>query len=304
MEIQKLDSLSIGTLKTAPEGPIQPQEWVLVAIGAAAGAFFVAPMWTILGLVCIGPAILLKKYSSHFSIENQKRIDRVCASAAEIFFLIEMGIKAALAKLHLIPLERVQEGGRPILLVHGYLNTAAAWSHYLDALPQKKLGSVYTIELGHPFLPLSEYAQKVQEKADEILQETGQNELVLIGHSMGGIVSSLYAAKLAETGKVSHLFTIGSPLNGCPFAEIAGIGPNGREMRPGSPLLAEIREGLEAKKNAIRMFHVASDADTLVPPDSALAGPGKKFFVTDLSHTELLSSKKVSDWISEQLTSG
>ncbi len=288
-------------IETPPERPIQTQEWVLVAAGAAAMAIFVAPLWAAAGLACLGPALLLKKYSSRFSEENQKRIDKIFACVTEIFHLLKMGIHSALAKLHLIPLEKVQKGGRPILLVHGYLNNASAWTHYLKVLPEKDLGSVYTIELGHPFLPLSEYAQKVKEKADEIREQTGQDGLILIGHSMGGVVSSLYATKLAEEGRVTHLVTIGSPLNGCPFANIAGIGPNGREMRPSSHLLAEIRQGLEAKKDAIQMFHVGSDADTLVPADSALAGPGIKFRVTDLSHTELLTSKKVSDWVSTQL---
>lgn len=289
-------------IETPPEGPIRPQEWVLVAVGVAATAILVAPLWAAAALALLGPALLLKKYAPRFSEENQRRIDKVFACVTEIFHLIKMGIHSALAKVHLIPLEKVQKGGRPILLVHGYLNNASAWTHYLKVLPEKKLGSVYTIELGHPFLPLSEYAQKVKKKADEIRKETGQDGLVLIGHSMGGVVSSLYATKLAEEGRVTHLVTIGSPLNGCPFAEIAGLGPNGREMRPGSPLLAEIREGLEGKKNAIQMFHIGSDADTLVPADSALTGPGKKLRVTDLSHTELLTSKKVSDWVSVQLT--
>src|SRR5690606_4003673 len=145
---------------------------------------------------------------------------------------------------------------RPILLVHGYLNNSSAWSHYLDVLPKQGLGPVYAIDLGHPFLPLSAYAHKVKEKAEEIRKQTGRGDLVLIGHSMGGIVSSLYAAKLAEKGSVTDLFTIGSPLSGAPMAAMAGIGPNGREMREGSPLLAEIRQGLEANQNAFRIYHI------------------------------------------------
>src|SRR5690606_32817974 len=124
---------------------------------------------------------------------------------------------------------------------------------------------------------------------------------ILIGHSMGGVVSSLYATKLAPEGSVTDVFTLGSPLNGAPMANLAGMGPNGREMRPGSPLLAEIREGIERKKGSIRFYHVGSDADTLVPADSALAGSGLKFRITDLGHTHLLTSKKVSDWVSDQL---
>ncbi len=292
---------SYRTIETAPEEPIQPKEWALVAVGITALALLIAPIWAAAGLICLGPALLIKKYAPHFSEQNQRRFNKFFAYISEIFLLIEVGLKSALTALHIIPLEKVKEGGRPILLVHGFLNNPAAWTHYLDVFPKKDLGSVYTINLGHPFLPLSEYAQKVKEKAEEIRKQTGRSDLILIGHSMGGVVCALYAAKLAKEGTVTDLFTIGSPLSGCPMAKIASLGPNTREMRPGAPLLSEIRQGLEAKKQAIRFYHIGSDSDTLVPADSALSGCGKKLRVPDLSHSELLSSKIVSDWISTQI---
>lgn len=189
--------------------------------------------------------------------------------------------------------------GCPILLVHGYLNDSRVWRYFIRNLTG--LGPVYTIDLGHPFKSIKEYAEKVKAKALEIEKATGRKELILIGHSMGGLVSAWYAMRLAEPGKVTHVITIASPLSGTPVARIA-IGPNGREMERNSALIQELQQAI-AQNDQIHFYHIASQSDLLVVPGiSALLGKSDRhLIIEDLGHASMLYSKRVCDQISEWL---
>lgn len=293
--------IDLGSLtQTPPEGPMRAGEWLQAAVEISLLILVVLPTWTLLGLVLIGPALLLKKYSGEFSEANQKRIDRLYAFATEIFEILSSG--ANYFSAYTKPIENVEQKGKPILLVHGYLHNASGWKRMLKRLSKQGIGPIYTINLGHPFLPLTEYAKRVEAKAKEIRRASGRDDLILIGHSMGGVVSSLYATRLAKEGSVTDVFTLGSPLSGSRLARQFGVGPSGREMRPDSPLLAEIRNSIQAKPN-IRFYHAGSDADLLVSADSALSGSGKQLRVTDLGHMGLLTSEKITDWIANELRS-
>ena len=192
--------------------------------------------------------------------------------------------------------------GRPILLIHGYLHDSSAWVYHKRQLRKEGFGPIYVLNLGHPFRSIRHYAEKVKMKAEQIERETNRSDLILIGHSMGGLVSSWYAMRLAPPGKVTDVITIGSPLAGTYVAKI-GIGPPAREMERDSELLEELREKI--KKSAhTRFFHIATKTDQLVIPySSALVGGHleRQYLLEDVGHVTLLFSprvaKKISDWL-------
>lgn len=289
-----------AAIETPPEEPMRAGEWLQAAVEITLLFLVVLPLWALIGLVSIAPALLLKKCSSAFSEANQERIDRLYAFSTEIFEILSSG--ANYFSAYCKPIENVEQKGKPILLVHGYLHNASGWTRMLKRLSGQGIGPIYTINLGHPFLPLTEYAKRVEAKAKEIRRATGRDDLVLVGHSMGGVVSSLYATKLAKGGSVTDVFTLGSPLSGSRLASMLGVGPSGREMRPEAPLLAEIRSSMMANQT-IRFYHAGSSADLLVSADSALSGSGKQLRVTDLGHMGLLTSEKITDWIAGVLRS-
>lgn len=205
------------------------------------------------------------------------------------------------AFLRFIPTKSKAQGkGRPILLVHGYMNHSSVWVLFKKQMESLGFGPIYTINLGHPFRSIRVYADKVKLKVEEIAKETGRRDIVLIGHSMGGLVSSFYAGILAPLNTVADVITIGSPLNGTPVARI-GIGPNAREMQPNSTLLKEMREAISRRKD-IRFFHMATKSDQLVIPGaSAVIPENQSFIFEDLGHASLLYSRRASDQIAEWL---
>ena len=194
------------------------------------------------------------------------------------------------------------ETGRPILLIHGYIQNASNWIYIKRFLSQKGLGPIYTLNLLPPFRSIRDFGDLVAQKAKEIAEETGSKELTLIGHSMGGLVSLWYAMKIASPGTVRQVITIGSPIAGTHLAKIA-IGPNGREMERGSEFVQELGKEL-GKNSQIPLYHIGSKIDQItVPYSSSITGhhPEREYLVDDLGHMTLLVSSRVARKIEEWL---
>lgn len=208
------------------------------------------------------------------------------------------------AAMRFIPTKEIIQGkGRPILLIHGYMNHSSVWRVSKKRLETVGLGPIYTINLGHPFQSIRQYAEKVKGKVENIANETGRKDLILIGHSMGGLVGSWYASKLASRGTVTDVITIGTPLFGTWIAHI-GLGPNAREMQPNSQFLKELHTALRDSKE-IRFHHLATKSDYLVVPgNSAFMPQNNHFIFEDLGHASLLYSRRVTDKIAQWLEPG
>jgi triacylglycerol lipase len=190
---------------------------------------------------------------------------------------------------------------RPILLVHGYLNSGFVWDFHKNRLARAGIGPIYTIDLGYPFHSIRTYAEKVRDKAQQIAKETGRNDLTLIGHSMGGLVSYYYATHMAQ-GSVSEVITIASPLRGTHVAKI-GLGQCAREMQIGSEFIQELQNAA-AHSPHIRFYNIATQTDELVVPYTSSifqSEPHRQFFIEDVGHASLLFSERVSDQLCKWL---
>lgn len=201
--------------------------------------------------------------------------------------------------LRLIPFRVLTRGaGRPILLIHGYVNHGSVWAPLKRQLEALHLGPIFTVNLGHPFRSIREYAEKVKQRAAEIALETGRSDLILIGHSMGGLVASWYATQLAAPQTVTDVITIASPLAGTHIARI-GFGQNAREMEPDSPFIQELQAAI-GQNTEIRFYHIATKTDQLVVPYvSAVIAKNDHFIFNDIGHASLIFSKKVAHKIHE-----
>ncbi|MDP1607922.1 MAG: alpha/beta fold hydrolase [Chlamydiales bacterium] len=193
---------------------------------------------------------------------------------------------------------RPENTERPILLVHGYLHNASAWLYLTHRLAKEGFGSTYAINLWPPFCSIERYVELVKDRVKKIQEETGRQDVLLIGHSMGGLVVSQAALDLS----LSQAITLGSPLRGTPVAYI-GLGKNAKQMHPGSLFTTQLQQKLLNNKT-VRFLHVGSKADGVVPEKYALPEPSalaEQFSVADLGHMSLLYSpriaRKILDWV-------
>ncbi|PIS02757.1 MAG: hypothetical protein COT85_01625 [Chlamydiae bacterium CG10_big_fil_rev_8_21_14_0_10_42_34] len=204
--------------------------------------------------------------------------------------------------LRFCPLKESHVGDKqPILLVHGYGDHKNVWVVQKKRLENLGLGPIYTIDFGNPFRSIHHYAEKLKDKVEFIAKETNRSDLTLIGHSMGGLVCSLYATKLAPGNTVTDLITIASPLLGTPLAKIA-IGDDAREMEPDSDFIKNLRQAMQENRST-RFYHIATKCDQIViPGDTAATLDHEHVIYKDLGHVSLLYSGRVAKQIHKWLT--
>jgi len=291
-------------MQVVKEGWFSFSTLLLIGLTVLMGAVYVfIPLFSAGLVIAIIAGILfllrlLNRAAENFPDPLAKWVHCIHATVFECFSFVLV--------LCFIPL-RLKNGrktgqGRPILLVHGYLNNNFVWVLHKYYLEKAGLGPIYTITLKNPITSIRAYANQVQIKADEIAKKTGRDDLILVGHSMGGLVSALYACTLAPKGKVTDVITISSPFKGTPVAYI-GLGRNAREMWPNSELSKEIRTAI-SQNTQIRFYHTAVVWDELVVPGtSALLGDraDRQMVLEDIAHISTLFSRRITrkiyDWI-------
>ncbi len=197
-----------------------------------------------------------------------------------------------------IPLKITSFKRTPILLIHGYLNEHCVWAYHARKLIGAKMGPIYMIDLKEPFRSIHDHVDVVARKVDEIKKETGCQKVILIGHSMGGIISALYALQVAPPGTVTEVITIASPLKGTYMANL-GIGKCAYDMHIHSPLVDELAALMDTN-HLIRFYHLATLNDLLVIPASSawINGPlHQTYILSGIGHVGMLFSPRVAKQI-------
>lgn len=194
--------------------------------------------------------------------------------------------------------------GIPILLVHGYLQNQTDWLWFKNRLQKNPdIGPIYSFNLYGPFDSIAKYAEKLKSEIADIKAETGQDKIILIGHSMGGLVSSYYSEFLAKPGEIAKVITLGSPFQGTRLAAL-GYGENVKEMSPASSFLQHLTSRIQ--HSSIDYHYVASQIDNMIVPWQAAipahnTSANHQLILQDHGHLRLLISprvvKQVADWI-------
>ncbi|KPK32564.1 MAG: hypothetical protein AMS24_03905 [Chlamydiae bacterium SM23_39] len=187
---------------------------------------------------------------------------------------------------------------KAIFLVHGYFNNSNIWAFFGNYLNKKGLGPIYTVNLGSPFHSIEEYVKKLKE---EIEKKKGLKEIILIGHSMGGLISWYLALKENIKVKITDIISIGVPFEGTKTA-ILGFGECAKQMRYKSNFTISLKKDI-LKENKIRTFNIATTLDQVVIPyQSAILDKKPSFLVEDLGHASMLFSKKIVEKVFIWLT--
>ena len=184
--------------------------------------------------------------------------------------------------------DRLTPSPLPLLLVHGYGCSRGIWRVQRTRL--EAAGHVVaTVTLTPPFGHLDDMVPLLAKRIDEVLAATGAAQLVLIGHSMGGLVCRDYLA-LAGGGKVAQLITLATPHHGSQLATIA-LGDNAREMEPGSGWL----QRFAAVPLCVPGISVRTSHDNFVLPQSRQLMAGMEDIeLAALGHLSLIYSRRTT----------
>lgn len=195
----------------------------------------------------------------------------------------------------------------PVLFVHGYLHNQTAWFWFTRHLQKKpNLGPLYSINLFPPIASLSELAEQLKDKINDIQVETGSSQVILVGHSLGGIVSSYYCEYLARSKEVAMIITLGSPFKGTRLAAL-GLGQSAKELCPHSPFLSELSKKIE--QSEVPYYSIASKIDNIIIPwQSGLlsdeSATRTQLVLEDYGHLRLLISPLVINQVAEWISTG
>ena len=115
-----------------------------------------------------------------------------------------------------------------VLLVHGYGCNSGYW-HFMSRALRRAGISHHAIDLEPVLAGIDQFVPALHERIEEICRRTGHEKLVIVGHSMGGLVARAY---LRDHGanRVARVITLGTPHSGTGLARF-GAGRNSRQMR-------------------------------------------------------------------------
>ncbi len=115
---------------------------------------------------------------------------------------------------------------------------------------------------------------------------------VLIGFSMGGLVSRVYLQDLGGAGRCDALVTISTPHHGTEMAKLH-YGQGAAEMRPGSVFLAELERGQDRLgEMPVVSYRTPFDA-VIVPAESSIWERADNVEIRCPLHPLMTSSRKV-----------
>ncbi|HXX85533.1 MAG TPA: alpha/beta fold hydrolase [Casimicrobiaceae bacterium] len=181
---------------------------------------------------------------------------------------------------------------RPVLLIHGVLVNDGVWFWFRRRLQRLGIGPIYSLNYGPPHASIERFAQQLNAKIRAVCAATGATQVVLIGHSMGGLVARAYLRRCGG-GQVQRLITIGTPHHGSILAwSFPGIGL--AQMHPGSAWLAKLNEA-EDGPPPVPITSIWSRHDSMVIPQaSATLAGGENIAIVGVGHNALLSDESVA----------
>ena len=183
-----------------------------------------------------------------------------------------------------------REGGRlPVLLAHGYQCNRGFWVSLRGRL-ERAGWQVATISLDPVFNDIDGYAEQLSRRIDEVCAAAGTEQLILVGHSMGGLASRAYLRRFGNA-RVAKLVTIGSPHRGSQLAKL-GLGENGRQMIPGSAWLAGLNAPGAVPLPPTVSIYSCQD-NYVMPQDSSVLEGAKTVPVAGIGHLEMAFSVEI-----------
>ncbi|MFM8319476.1 MAG: esterase/lipase family protein [Chloroflexota bacterium] len=186
---------------------------------------------------------------------------------------------------------------RPVVLVHGFVSSAATWEQYTRAggflaglgLPAYAVGDgrvpgvLNTGSLDAPLQPTNSLLQNAAVLGEYIAgvkQQTGAQMVDLLGHSMGGMISRVYLDRVMPVGErdVAQLIMLGSPALGSDCSVLpAALGwylPASLEIR--SSYARGVLNPTFTRRHGVGFFAAAgvSLADPLASPCAGVPSDG------------------------------
>ena len=180
-----------------------------------------------------------------------------------------------------------------VVLVHGLLCNRAVWNPWMRKLRARNIAFV-AVDLEPVFGSIDHYPALIENAVRAVEAATGAAP-VLVGHSMGGLAVRRWLSTQPSKARVRRIITVGTPHHGTWLARF-GRSESGRQMRVGSPWLADLaeHEQVGSRQHLFTCFY--SHCDNIVFPPSTATLPGAdNRHVPGSAHVQMLFRPEVFD---------
>lgn len=188
--------------------------------------------------------------------------------------------------------------GLPVLLIHGYGCNGGYWRQLSARLRAAGI-SHYAIDLEPPTAGIDDYVPQVQAASERLRAATGADSMVIVAHSMGGLVARAWLRRHGDA-HLARLITLGTPHHGTALAQL-GMGLNARQMRRDEHWLPALSEAETAARRAA-ITSIFSHHDNIVAPQESCRLPGaRNVEFGGVGHVELGRSALVLDVVMAEI---
>ncbi len=193
--------------------------------------------------------------------------------------------------------------GTPVVLVHGLYHNASAWLVMRRRLKKAGYGNLHTYQYNSFTKDFDTAVDGLAEKLDQLLGTRPDGKVVLIGHSLGGLVCRRVAGDPKYNQRVACMVALGSPHRG---SELAWFGGNrmARDLIPGRRIPRMVEEVPDPACPKLAIYSLVDDFVFPLP----MLQPGRPGWqervCSPMGHVWMLYSREVADMVIEFLRAG
>ena len=186
--------------------------------------------------------------------------------------------------------DRGDDGCPPVVLVHGLGGNRGAWLPLRLFLKMNGHRRVYAF--GYEEGTIEEHAQRLRDFIDAVRRATGEAQVDLVCHSLGGLISRYVIQRLDRADAVRNLITVATPNRGTYAAQYANT-PVTIALRPDSDFMRDLNGKRNGNRPA-RFVAIYSDRDMYIVPHDRMTHPdAENVFIPNISHSQYLVSPAV-----------
>ena len=181
----------------------------------------------------------------------------------------------------------VDDGHPPLIFVHGLGGNRGNFllmAGYFRFMGRRRSYKIHF----DPGQSMDDMATALASFVRQVKKATGQSQVEIVAHSLGGVVARLAVNELRIAPSVKTLITLGSPHHGTYAARYANTDTT-RNLRPDSDMIARLNtKPLPKHIRGISFF--SSNDVFILPADSAVAEGTEAIDMTPFTHYSYLFS--------------
>ena len=201
----------------------------------------------------------------------------------------------------------------PVLMLHGYGCNCGYWAGLTPLLDAAGISHA-TLDLEPVTGDIDDYVPAVQSACEALCREAGAPKLIIVAHSMGGLVARAWL-RAHGVARVARVITLGTPHHGTSLAGF-GVGRNAAQMRRArarthaggdegegleNPWLGALAAGESAGTRAL-ITSIYSHHDNIVSPQtSSLLEGARNLAFGGVGHVALGRNRRVLACVMQEI---